>query len=244
MSRRRLVAIGPLATTLLVLLLAASLAVVITPGSATKPEVPGEGCPAPGTRAAPATEAVALAMACNVPVEVASARGFNQRTWAQPSGGLRSEFYAVPRWARNDAGEWVAVDRSLVRDSDGSVRSVATVSPVRMSGGGDGRFVTVTDPAGGALWLSWPGPLPVPELAGDTARYADVYPGVDLWVTAGADGFSYRLVVHTAEAAANPALVRVEVGIAAAGLVVSQNAGGLVEAVDAAGEPVFTSGPA
>jgi hypothetical protein len=189
-------------------------------------------------------QALDLAASCGVPVEVASARGFSEQTWALPEGHLRSEVSAVPRWARNDAGDWVDVDASLVPQADGSLRSAATVSRVRLSGGGAGPFVTLTDPAGGALSLTWPGVLPPPGVQADTATYANVLPGVDLAVTAGLDGFSYRLVVHTPQAAANPALDRIAVGIAATGLAIAQNADGLVEARDAAGELVFASGPA
>lgn len=189
-------------------------------------------------------QALALAAACGVPVEVGSARGFVARTWAQPEGHLRSEISAVPQWTRDETGEWVDVDPTLAWEAGGPVRATATVSTIRMSGGGLGPFVTATDPAGGSLSLTWPAPLPTPTLDGDTATYSDVLPDVDLVVTAGVDGFAYGLVVHTPEAAANPALVRVEVSITSLGLNVSQNAHGLVEATNAAGEPVFVSGDA
>lgn len=244
LGRRRLAGGLPLA------LLVASITV---PALAAAPDPSGDqpapACPADlpaGAAAAAATEseALALAEACQAPVEVTAARGYAQRTWAQPSGSLRSELYAEPRWAREQDGEWVDVDPSLRWAPDGSVWPVATVSALRLSGGGDAPFVTATDPGGGSLSLSWPDPLPEPTLAGDTATYPQVYPGVDLAVTAGVDGFSYRLVVHTRAAAANPALARVEVGVAGDGLAVRQDPHGRVAAVDAAGEPVFTAGSA
>lgn len=56
--------------------------------------------------------------------------------------------------------------------------------------------------------LGWPGLLPEPRLDGATATYPEVFNGVDLRLTADAEGFQRVLVVKSAEAAANPALDR------------------------------------
>ena len=130
--------------------------------------------------AADEAQALGLAAACGIPVEVSSARGFSERTWAQPEGHLRSEISAVPQWVRDESGAWVDVDTSLRWDADGSVRSTATVSSIRISGGGDGPFVTATGPDAGELALTWPDALPTPTLDGDTATFADVLPDVPI----------------------------------------------------------------
>ena len=132
-------------------------------------------------------EAAALrsAASCDLAVEVTSARGSTERTWAQPSGTLVTEIYAMPRWVSDDSGNWVDLDTSLVPEEDGSIRPVATATDLRISGGGDGPFVTAMPEDGGVLSLTWPDTLPEPQIDGDTATYPNVYRGIDLTVTAG-----------------------------------------------------------
>src|SRR5690606_32611446 len=101
--------------------------------------------------------------------------------------------------------------------------------------------VTATDADGGAMSLTWPDPLPAPSVDGDTVTYADVYSDVDLQVTAGVDGFSYVLVVHSAVGAAHPELATVTVDVSADGLTVSQDSDGVVIAENGTGDPVFTA---
>ncbi|MFE2067302.1 hypothetical protein ACFXDH_33815 [Streptomyces sp. NPDC059467] len=71
------------------------------------------------------------------------------------------------------------------------------------SGGGDSAFATI-EKDGRSLALDWPGRLPKPKLDGSTATYPNVLDGVDLKVTASAEGFSHVLVVKNAKAAADP----------------------------------------
>lgn len=59
---------------------------------------------------------------------------------------------------------------------------------------------------GHKIVMGWPGALPEPVIKGSRALYHGVLPGVDLVLTARDSGFSHVLVVHNAEAAANPAL--------------------------------------
>ncbi|MDW4910152.1 hypothetical protein RB628_33690 [Streptomyces sp. ADMS] len=56
------------------------------------------------------------------------------------------------------------------------------------------------------ITMGWPGTLPAPVIDGASALYQGVFDGVDLMLTARDSGFSHLLVVHSAEAAADPAL--------------------------------------
>ncbi|MET8827827.1 DNRLRE domain-containing protein [Streptomyces sp. NPDC004610] len=66
---------------------------------------------------------------------------------------------------------------------------------------------------GHEVTLSWPGALPSPVISGSSALYRDVLDGVDLLLTAQDSGFSQVLVVHSAAAAANPALDSLSYGL-------------------------------
>ncbi|CAL9611455.1 hypothetical protein SUDANB145_05627 [Streptomyces sp. enrichment culture] len=72
--------------------------------------------------------------------------------------------------------------------------------------------------AGHEITLSWPGSVPEPVVSGPSALYRDVFDGVDLMLTAQADGFSHVLIVHSAEAAAGPALAELSYGLSSPGL--------------------------
>ncbi|QSB06038.1 LamG-like jellyroll fold domain-containing protein [Natronoglycomyces albus] len=105
--------------------------------------------------------------------------------------------------------------------------------------------MTATSPEGGSLALRWPDSLPQPVVEGSSATYADVYPDVDLVVTAKPDGFFYVLVVHTPEAASLPELANVEVGVESVELDVSQEPEtNVVVARDDEGDVAFESGQA
>ena len=87
-----------------------------------------------------------------------------------------------------------------------------------------------------SLTLDWIETLPEPELAGEQATYPDVLPDVDLVLTAGAEGFTQVLVVHTPEAAEQPELAELELGLGAHGARVGMDEHGNLEAVGDEGE--------
>jgi hypothetical protein len=241
---------GGLSLLLLVAAPAPVLAEEVEPGD---DDVPGQECPLDPNQsrdtlaeADSETSAVLLATLCDVPVEDVSARDYSRRSVAQPSGHVKTDMYAVPQWAKDEAGQWTNVDTRLAAGPDDTLRAAAVVGEVRLSGGGSGPFATVVSPEGdGLLSLRWPGAaLPTPQVEGDTATYSGVLPGVDLAVTADVDGFAYTFVVHTPQAAANPALSRIELEVITHGVEAVQDEHGLVTAVNGAGEPVFASGPA
>ncbi|BFO21798.1 hypothetical protein SHKM778_81860 [Streptomyces sp. KM77-8] len=86
--------------------------------------------------------------------------------------------------------------------------------------------------AGRELSLSWPTLLPKPEVEGAVATYPSVLPGVDLRMTAQADGFAQLLVVKSAEAAANPELSELRLELDTRGLSVQETSEGGLQALD------------
>lgn len=191
------------------------------------------------TLLAPGTGAVA-APSADAPVELPGLTTETTQVFANPDGTKTMEQFVRPVRARRDGG-WVPIDTTLVAVADGSIGPAATVTGLRLSGGGTTTLVSL-DRDGKRLTLSWPTVLPAPALKGDTATYPEVLPGVDLRVRADADGFSQLLVVKNAAAAANPALAAIKYGTSTEGLTVVANASGSTTAVDDTGQVVFDSG--
>jgi hypothetical protein len=181
--------------------------------------------------------ASAAAVRCGGRVEALDQRSERSQTFANADGSFTVELSSVSRWVRQAGGGWTAVDATL-RQSGGRVRPVATTVPLSFSGGADGPLVRVAE-----HWsLSWPGRLPVPVLAGDTATYPQVRPGVDLVLRALPDGFTYVLVIKDAVAAADPGLRRVRLAVTGPPLRATANGG--VEAVGPDGAVALVSGRA
>jgi RHS repeat-associated protein len=151
-----------------------------------------------------AVSARAIARLQNQPVEIVGERSETSSTYAQPDGSLSLGTAAAPIWVRKGGdgsrvGDWALVDTTLVANADGSVSTVATTEPLKLSGARSAR-------AGGSLLsfgstvgvdLSWDGPLPAPVLAGPRATYVDVRPGVDLVVEATRTSFEQFFIVKS-----------------------------------------------
>jgi len=141
---------------------------------------------------------------------------------AKSDGTLERTEDTVPvRTEQN--GTWVPVDTSL--EADGSwLTPSATDTHVRFSRGGSDTLAQVQTDSGAWVSESWPdgGALPVPEVDGSTALYADVVPNVDMQLTATPSGMSEVLVVKTAEAAASPELRQVELQLHGAKVTATQ----------------------
>ncbi len=165
-----------------------------------------------------------------------------RQVFARPDGTLVLEQHVRPVRVRQQ-GRWVNVDPTLRPRPDGSIAPVATAVDLSFSGGGDGSPLARMARGGKALELGWQGTLPKPVLAGDTATYAEVLPGVDLQVKADVDGFSHLLVVKTREAAANKALTELNYPLSTRNLRMKSTKGGNLEAVDGNGGTVFTASP-
>ncbi|MEV7087133.1 LamG-like jellyroll fold domain-containing protein [Streptomyces sp. NPDC093085] len=206
--------------------------------SATAPTTAPTAAPAPDTGQdsagvpAEATTDGALAEAkrSGRPVEVASLRSEHSDVFATPDGALEAREYLRPVRARVD-GAWQDIDTELATASDGTVAPKVSTVELRFSSGGSEPLVRMAK-AGREVALSWPDPLPAPELNGATATYRDVLPGVDLRMGAQEDGFTQLLVVKTAEAAASERLATLRLGLATAGVDVQETSEGGLEAVD------------
>ncbi|MDF5759204.1 LamG-like jellyroll fold domain-containing protein [Spongiactinospora sp. TRM90649] len=170
-------------------------------------------------------------------VEALALRTEARQVFANPDGTFTSETSALPERVRRGDG-WADVDPSLVFAADGSVRTVATPLELTFSGGGAAPLAVIGE-EGRSVAMTWPGSLPKPSLAGDTATYAEVLPGVDLKVTASVLGFSEVLVVKSREAAADPALRELDFGLRADGLSVRKTDSGGLSAVTESGTEVF-----
>jgi Concanavalin A-like lectin/glucanases superfamily len=226
-------------------LVAALCAAVAATGVASSAHAALAAAPSPRTTAlSPPAAASARARSTGGEFPVAADTTEYATTVANPDGSFTVTSSTRPQRVRR-AGGWVAVDPTLHRGADGSVVPGATTSPLAFSGGGAGPLVTLTSADGAQrLALSWPAPLPVPTLSGDTATYASVLPGVDLALTAAADGsFTDVLVVRDRTAAANPDLRAIRLGAAAQGVTLSASGAGALTAVDGRGETVFAASP-
>ena len=220
---------GPLRIALGLLLLSTSALVVAVPAAAAEPR-----CPALVADQAAATAAAA---ACNGPVEIGSARTESGQTYANPDGSQTIEQYAYPQRVRRPDGTWANLDATLVPNADGSYSPRASTVETTLSGGGSGTLLTGRR-AGTEFSLSWPGALPTPTVKGAAATYAEVFPGVDLVVTAHETGFSEVLVVKDRLAAKNPNVRKFSFGSALSGLS-WRTTDGRLEAVDRAGKAVL-----
>jgi RHS repeat-associated protein len=149
-------------------------------------------------------------------VLIASDQTATSQTFANPNGSLTYVASALPRWVARGRS-WVKASASLVRGADGSWSPAAAEAGLRLSGGGAGALATISD-GPYRLSLSWPSSLPAPSVSGATATYADVFPGIDLAVTAMVTGgFNETLIIKNAAAAKDPGLQNLSLGIALSG---------------------------
>ncbi|MCU7728950.1 hypothetical protein ODJ79_35005 [Actinoplanes sp. KI2] len=210
---------------------AAPVAAKVTPAAKTPPAV------AKPTN--PTAAAIAKAKQTGAAVGIAAQTTESSTVLANPDGTLTKISSSNPQRVLQN-GKWVPIDTTLVRRTDGSYAPRAAVTSVTIGGGGSTRLVSLAD-SGHSLGFTWPGRLPVPTVSGDTATYANVLSGVDLQITADATGYSSMLVVKTAEAAANPALASLQLGLGGTGVKVRATRDG-AEAIDkATGRTVFHS---
>jgi Concanavalin A-like lectin/glucanases superfamily len=150
-------------------------------------------------------QASAQAVRTHRPVLVTGATTADSTLTAEPNGSFSVTEYASPVRAEV-RGRWRDLDASLVRNKSGTYSPAVSSEPLALSGGGTGPMATMGY-GSYSMALTAPVRLPAPVIAGNTATYRNVLPGVTLVVVARASGgFSDMLVVANARAAANPAL--------------------------------------
>ena len=86
---------------------------------------------------------------------------------------------------------------------------------------------------------TFPESLPVPEVEGASLTYPQVYPGVDLVLTATSSTFSQVLVIKDRSAAANPKVRTVRVKTSVTGGAVRAGKDGGYAVADSAGKEVL-----
>jgi hypothetical protein len=186
-------------------------------------------------------QTMAQARRTGTAVEVPGATTATDTLTANPNGTLTLTRSLVPA-RKLVSGKWVGLDPTLQFDADGSISPRVTTGAVSLSGGGNGPLATLHGPSGASLALGLPVILPKPSLAGNTATYASVLPGVDLQVSVDPQGSLRQvLVVHDAQAAANPALTDLNFSTQVKGVTVSADADGNLTAADRSGRAVFTA---
>ncbi|MDX2605831.1 LamG domain-containing protein [Streptomyces caniscabiei] len=182
------------------------------------------------------------AVASGKPVAVDELTSSTSRVVARPDGTFTAETVTSPERVRKD-GEWTDIDTTLVAAPDGGLAPRAA-EDIRFSGGGTEEPLARMVLAGTEYAVSSPWALPEPEVDGSSAVYRSVLPDVDLAVQAHPDGFTYHLVVHSREAAADPALRKVTFPVETEGLSVRTDDSGAASFVDASGHAVVSSGSA
>ncbi|MFI1995287.1 FG-GAP-like repeat-containing protein [Actinoplanes sp. NPDC020271] len=136
---------------------------------------------------------------------------------------------------------WQDLDATLVRNVDGTWSPKVAQTSLRISGGGNSPMAVLGDSKLGTT-IGAPMTLPEPIVAGPTATYANVLPGVDLQVTARTvGGFSEVFVVHDATAATNPALSKLALPMAPTGMTIATDKAGNVTGKDRLGRTILSA---
>ena len=182
-------------------------------------------------------QARAVAAKTGKPAEVTGMTNEVRQVFANPDGTFTMHESVSPVRVKQSGG-WVPVDATLYARPDGSVSPAATTLDLSLSGGGNVPLLRLRRETA-TLVLRWPQQLPAPELSGNTATYREVLPDVDLVMRADVDSVSQQVMVKSAQAAANPALAQLRLGMTASGLSMRQGSGGTLSAVDASGREVF-----
>ncbi|MFB9394162.1 LamG domain-containing protein [Streptomyces coeruleoprunus] len=175
-------------------------------------------------------------------VEVTALTNESSQVFANSDGTFTLETSPVPERVRKN-GSWVPIDTSLVQRADGRLAPRAGQDVVLSGGGSSDPLVKITRD-GKSYELATPWTLPAPKVSGSLAVYESVRPDVDLVVQMRPDGFTQNLVVHTRQAAADPALQSIKFPVKVSGLSVKTADNGSVSLLDAGGRTVFSSSAA
>lgn len=165
-----------------------------------------------------AVTAAAIATQYGHPVVIDADYTQTREVAANPDGTETVTESSEPTRVEQD-GVWTPIDTDLALGADGSWAPQASAAPVEFSAGGSTALARVQSESGSWLSESWPGgSLPTPTVSGSVATYPEVYPGVDLRLSATPTGMSEVLVVKNAQAALDPQLAAVNIGVSGATL--------------------------
>ncbi|WP_431843954.1 hypothetical protein [Calidifontibacter indicus] len=135
-----------------------------------------------------------------------------------------------PVRAKTSTG-WKPLDLTLRADSAGRIAPAVAANPVSFSPGGD-TPAAIFGQGSTALSFSLPTTLPRPDLDGPTATYTNIYPGVDLKLTATPIGYSDVLVIHNAAAATDPRVTAMHWSLTAPGRTLTTHPDGSITTPD------------
>ncbi|WP_018530966.1 MULTISPECIES: LamG-like jellyroll fold domain-containing protein [unclassified Streptomyces] len=217
-------------------MIAATLTALLASGLGALPSIGGDAPAAAAAdkdtslTAAGSGDAQAKAAKAGKKVEVLALRDERSTTTANPDGTFTTIEYVQPIRTRKD-GKWQDIDTTLVKQANGTYAPKAALTAMAFSGGGDETFAQL-EKDGRSLSLGWQAKLPKPKIDGSTATYANVLDGVDLKITASAEGFSHVLVVKNAKAAANPDLAKLQLPVDTDSVTLRKTASGGLEAKD------------
>ncbi|MYV97399.1 VCBS repeat-containing protein [Streptomyces sp. SID3343] len=194
----------------------------------------------PSSPLSPEDAAVARAARTGQPVVVPELTTETDLVTARPDGTLGLKRSVEPSRTKK-SGAWADLDPTLIAATDGTLRAKSTTADVAFSGGGTTPLAAL-DNGGRKLALTWPTPLPTPRLDGPSAVYPEVLPDVDLKVTATEQGgFTHILIVKTPQAASDPALADLRLGMNLDGVTVARDTTGSLKATTPEGKTAFTA---
>lgn len=166
-------------------------------------------------------------------------------TVANPDGSLTRTQNTRPVRVPRD-GDWVPADSTLSTGPNGALSPKAAMADISLSAGRRGDVQTAgTSPLvqlsanGTSVGLDWPGALPQPVISGATATYPEVLPGIDLKVEVDVDKVHEVVVIKTPEAAKNPAIAKIKLGLPVKNGQVTKDADGGLRVKDTKGADVF-----
>jgi hypothetical protein len=183
-------------------------------------------------------DALARAAETGQPVLASGASTPTTSTTANPDGSLSSTIASGPVQEPDSSSPtgWSLLDLTL-QHLDGVYSPVRSATTTAFSDGTPGPLATM-GVGTGSYAESWQGPLPAPEVSGDTATYAAIMPNVDLVLQAKASGFEERFVVTAAPQ--QPIVIDLPLTLSA--LNASVDPTGALVLSDAQGNQVATSG--
>ncbi len=129
------------------------------------------------------------------PGEILGAATESRRVVRRQDGQVVIETWSLPVRLKQNNGAWAWIDTGLV-EKDGALRPKLVKAPLAFTAGGKSEpFAQLSTTAGQSLALSWPTPLPRPQVSANRATY-DLGDGAQLVVSAMATGFRYEIVLQ------------------------------------------------